>query len=952
MSLFRIKNLKRIGSVVLTFAFALSFCISDFGHIPFAASAQDLSIVSTSTDNWDTWSDTWALEDELGRNAPDYETAGGVNGNKQVGIFYLPDVNSIKIAENVDPETPRNITEIISNNADWKYNANLYGPESAAHYWDEPLFGYYSLLYDDWVIRQHAIMLADAGVDFIIIDLTNYYAEGYYFSNFDWSAVVLKIMSVFRQIEQEGQKVPKITALYTWYPGYNGLAVNDTYTKFIRDNLDLWYYYEGKPLLFANDNVVDSSIKDLFTYRTVSPSYDSTGMWQWCAIYPQSTAANGSNTKEAMSVSTSQNWTDALSFHSAVDEYGRFTSRGRSWSSVSGSPMLDTPVGKEWGSEYGYNFQEQFNRAIEVDADLLFITEWNGWINARFKDYLYEGSGNGLPNRANFVDGYSSEFSRTIEPTLNEYLKDNFYCQLIENIRYYKGVRKSPDYTVIKTISDMSDWESVPTYYRDSLNDKVVRDKVEGAVKKITIDNMSGRNDFKECKVARDNDYLYFYAECMDDIKLGKDRFMELYIKTDGKNSANWEGYNYLINNSKLQNGKSTVEKFSGTDRKTLLSGYADVKISGNKMQVKVILSDLGLGGKVDFEFKWFDAETNETLGNALDFYCYGDAAPNYRFNYVYTEDYSEAAGATTVNLYNQFGEASGAVASPSDVIASKFTAVGSFRGVDLCAYSVFDRPSTCTVELYKFKDNYASTLAQKPLFKKDFVNVYDRTTLYIDGGILEKGDYLYVLKNMQTDGANISGVYFYDEQDYNSSYFNGNLLSKTSLKLRVEYTDSIVCSGKEITQIDAGDEIEFDLINAYVSGISIKPDFENLDSFPSAFTVYVSSDGENYTAVHRQNYNSYLPTPSAQNFMFKDSDFSSVKKVKVVFESGGTIDGINVLEFGNAQQKSAETKKGVDTWFFVVSIISIFVIGTAVVLFIVLRKDEASKGGAHEHRN
>ena len=85
---------------------------------------------------------------------------------------------------------------------------------------------------------------------------------------------------------------------------------------------------------------------------------------------------------------------------------------------------------------------------------------------------------------------------------------------------------------------------------------------------------------------------------------------------------------------------------------------------------------------------------------------------------------------------------------------------------------------------------------------------------------------------------------------------------------------------------------------------------------------------------------------------MFKDSDFSSVKKVKVVFESGGTIDGINVLEFGNAQQKSAETKKGVDTWFFVVSIISIFVIGAAVVLFIVLRKDKASKGGAHEHRN
>ena len=40
------------------------------------------------------------------------------------------------------------------------------------HYWGEPEAGYY-IMKDEWIIRRHARMLSDAGVDLIVLDNTN-----------------------------------------------------------------------------------------------------------------------------------------------------------------------------------------------------------------------------------------------------------------------------------------------------------------------------------------------------------------------------------------------------------------------------------------------------------------------------------------------------------------------------------------------------------------------------------------------------------------------------------------------------------------------------------------------------------------------------------------------------------------------------------------------------------
>ena len=52
---------------------------------------------------------------------------------------------------------------------------------------------------------------------------------------------------------------------------------------------------------------------------------------------------------------------------------------------------------------------------------------------------------------------------------------------------------------------------------------------------------------------------------------------------------------------------------------------------------IRIPRAVLGIGEKVDFEFKWNDNMQKE--GDIMDFYVSGDTAPGGRFNYVYTAE-------------------------------------------------------------------------------------------------------------------------------------------------------------------------------------------------------------------------------------------------------------------------------------------------------------------------
>ena len=880
--------LKRIPTLL----FIAVFAITAVCGITAMTVRADEDSATVAVEAWDPYADTWALTDALGRTAADYSTAGGVAGNKQVGIFYS--VWHDSIMENTcrnDAGAPRNITQIIENNDDWLTNGSLFGPAASYHYWGEPLYGYYDLAEDDWVVRQHAILLSEAGVDYIMCDLTNFYGSGSYNATETCKATLLNICKVFREMRAEGQKTPGVTLLLTWNPSYCAMAVEWMYENVIKDNLDVWYEYEGKPLLFGSDANMPESLKSIFTFRSVAANYDASNSWQWLSNYPQSYVKGSDGIPTVMTVSVAQNWTDGLAQFTYVNEYGQFIGQGRSFTSES-HRLLTNPTDPAYHSEYGYNFQEQFNRALDMDPNMIIVSGWNEWIAARFFNPLYpDATGQGLPNNANFVDAYTTEFSRDIEMTREGKLADNFYNQLVENIRLYKGVRKAPDYKQIKTISSMADWESVAAYYRDDKNDAANRD-ADSVSPKYHYTNMTGRNDIVQAKVSRDDTSVYFYVECAEDIVgMADGKWMRLYVKTTGQ--GGWEGYNYVINKDIPSEGVTAVYRFDGSWENTEKVGDAQVTAEGKSLYIKVALADLGLSADdVSFEFKWHDNPTDE--GDVLDFYLSGDCAPNARFNYVYTEKTSSVNLPRSASLYAPEEGYEAMILTDEETVAQRFTVKADFVGVDVFAYNLTNDRASYTVSLYKFNSDYAATIAAQPLITQKYTNAYDETALFVGARLIGAGEYLLVVSDIKSTADNSVGVYYCEDVENGGLYLNGQYGRTMGLRTRIYYADSAALKGTVSGGTEGSGKTTTVMLDTatLVTGISVKPVIENgaAKNFPKNLKIYVSADGETYKLARLLDYADYTATPADQVFAVD----GAYKSVKVVYD--GEIAGVEVL--------------------------------------------------------
>lgn len=117
------------------------------------------------------------------------------------------------------------------------YEVMQEGGEGHPHYWAEPYFGYYSSN-DEWVLRKHAYMLADAGVDFVFFDTTNGNLHTF-------SHMALLLLRVWEQMREEGVNVPKIVFLCGGYDSEFQELYNSIYKKGLYE--DLWYYWNGRP---------------------------------------------------------------------------------------------------------------------------------------------------------------------------------------------------------------------------------------------------------------------------------------------------------------------------------------------------------------------------------------------------------------------------------------------------------------------------------------------------------------------------------------------------------------------------------------------------------------------------------------------------------------------------------------------------------------------------------
>ncbi|MCZ7641189.1 MAG: hypothetical protein M5U12_37150 [Verrucomicrobia bacterium] len=79
-----------------------------------------------------------------------------------------------------------------------KPDSPLWGPLHAPHHWGESLFGYY-LTQDEGVLRKHAQMLADAGVDVVVFDVTN---------QVTYQADYQALLRVWSEVRAAGNRTP------------------------------------------------------------------------------------------------------------------------------------------------------------------------------------------------------------------------------------------------------------------------------------------------------------------------------------------------------------------------------------------------------------------------------------------------------------------------------------------------------------------------------------------------------------------------------------------------------------------------------------------------------------------------------------------------------------------------------------------------------------------------
>lgn len=570
----------------------------------------------------DVYADTWTATDGLGRTLPGIEEAGEKRKDKFVGLFYWT------WHYNFAPSTePKNVNEIIKKNPEAIHDLNFseWGPVSSPHFWNEPLFGYYDST-DRWVLRKHAEMLADAGVDVIFFDCTN--------GSYTWKPAYTALLEVFAEARSEGVKTPQIAFMLGFGPSDEALvALKQIYLDIYRNNKyqDLWFYWEDKPVIMAypqkltqqtadeKENKLRGEIKDFFTFRPGQPSYtsgDTTGdQWGWLSVYPQrkfGTQEDGS--VEQMTVGVAQNHSAAkgLTAMNGTDVFGR-------------SHTVQFGVDKRKDSKlYGANFAEQWDYALDTDPDFIFITGWNEWVAGRHETW------GGVTNA--FPDQFNDEYSRDVEPSKGE-LKDHYYYQMVSYIRKFKGVRPAPAASGSKTInlsSTSDEWEDVRPEFRSYKGNTKHRDA--DGYKGTHYTNTTGRNDIVLSKVTYDAKNVYFMVETAEDLTAKTDKaWMRLFIDTKSTGSSNWEGYEFVVNRVN-PNGKAIVEASTG-GWKWKEVAQADYAIKGKRVEIAIPREALGLlKAKIDIQFKWADNMQNE--GDIMDFYQFGDAAPSGRFNY------------------------------------------------------------------------------------------------------------------------------------------------------------------------------------------------------------------------------------------------------------------------------------------------------------------------------
>src|SRR5262245_43483248 len=235
----------------------------------------------------EVYADTWVATDGLGRPLPGFAESGPPKTDKWVGIFYWT-------WHTPHSGGPNDNTKLLASARDgvvsWRTN-------DAPYHWGEPELGYY-LMTDPFVIRKHASMLADAGIDVVMFDTTN--------PPFTWKEQYEALCREYTAMRREGARTPAIAFIAPF--GDPRPITDQLWRDLYQAGLwkDLWFLWEGKPLLLANkDFIKDPEQLSFFTFRRPMPDYwlgpSGPDQWSWLEVFPQHVFKNQRGEAEQMS---------------------------------------------------------------------------------------------------------------------------------------------------------------------------------------------------------------------------------------------------------------------------------------------------------------------------------------------------------------------------------------------------------------------------------------------------------------------------------------------------------------------------------------------------------------------------------------------------------------------------------------------------------------------------
>ena len=567
----------------------------------------------------------WTGTDALGRTLPPYAETGHPKADRRVGIFFFQANTGSRMKREY------NMTEFLKTHPNFHgFDAN---PPGENIYWAEPIWGYYDSE-DPWVIRKQLILLADAGLDFLFTDCTNDSIH---------PKALTTLLNTAKALQNQGVRVPKV--LFFLNTGYES-KIEQLYAKFYANPAyaSLWFRWQGKPLLLSPRLTTSGRLKDpallptlqnTFTYRPTWALFDPKGdphKWRFMDHSPVHPALGPDGKVEETVVSKSIG--------------------GPLWDAPQNGGVSSTPghipvLNAQYLSAEnprGLYFQEQWNEAEKTAAPILLVTGWNEWTAGVWHQAGVVMLGRKTTTEGHIVDEFNMDFNRDLEPMKGGY-EDNYYMQLVQNVRRYKGLRSPPAASPAVTLAmdgNMDSWRGLQPVYRHAVSVPGTKERdFRGNPPGTHYTNNSTRNEVSEAQVAHNAHLVFFRAHTAEPLTPpAGDNWMVLLLDIDSDARTGWHGYDFRINCERRQGTRAgeletSVERWDAGRGHWTPVGWAHLYATQSDVELAVPRALLGFGKRaVSFDFKWTDNLPVEP--DVMDFYTQGSVAPDGRFNYRY----------------------------------------------------------------------------------------------------------------------------------------------------------------------------------------------------------------------------------------------------------------------------------------------------------------------------